>query len=365
MLGSVLISAPAGFVITAAPGSSSFTPSSALFLDLAVAPSATTTVTVTAAATCAGGSYQWGVEAKQSNDFSGTGNLFQLDSESLGNLSGTPTGSCSLTFAAGEPDTTNINSVITTAINSTGGPVTVEVLDASGNVDTSSTAAVTVAIGPSEGSGSLSGTLTVNASGGIASFSDLSIDLSGVYSLAATSPGITSMNSGSFTISQISPCSVAPCTASATSATTMGTVTSAPTTSGEVLSVGIGGVTYTCGGTYQPVSDPFSFELLKSNGAPDLNAQFTTVLEIFKATVEASGRTGASSWEICYASIQPFTALPGTASTAVIGGVTYNTGLLPDCTNTPVRPCVQDRHKDNAGDVVVTVLAAGDPFVDG
>jgi hypothetical protein len=111
-----------------------------------------------------------------------------------------------------------------------------------------------------------------------------------------------------------------------------------------------------------PVSDPFSFELFTSSGVADPNAQFTATLEIFKATVDASGHTGASSYKICYASIQPFTALAGTAGTAVIGGVTFNTGLLPDCTSTQGEPCVQDRHKDNAGDVVVTFLASGDPF---
>jgi len=113
------------------------------------------------------------------------------------------------------------------------------------------------------------------------------------------------------------------------------------------------------------VSDPFSFGLFTSGGVADPNAQFTVALEIFKATVIASGRTGASQWEICYASIQPFTAQPGTSGTAVIAGVSYNTGLLPDCSNAPVRPCVQARNKDNAGDVVVTVLASGDPFTDG
>jgi len=90
-----------------------------------------------------------------------------------------------------------------------------------------------------------------------------------------------------------------------------------------------------------------------------------TGLEIFKPTVQASGRTGASQWQICYASVQPFTALPGTAGTAVIGGVTLNTGLLPDCSSTQGAPCVQARNKDMAGDVVVTVMASGDPLVKG
>jgi hypothetical protein len=145
----------------------------------------------------------------------------------------------------------------------------------------------------------------------------------------------------------------------------MGTVTTSPTTPGESLAVGIGGVSYSCGGTYQPVSDPFSFGLFKSNGVADANAQFTGMLEIFKPTVQASGRTGASSWEICYASIQPFTALPGTSGTSVIGGVLNNTGLLPDCTSTQGAPCVQARNKDMSGDVVVTVLASGDPVMKG
>src|SRR5437762_99081 len=70
-LGSVQITAPTGFVITGVPGAASFTSSSALFLNLALAPSATITLTVTAVLPCSGGSYQWGIEAKQSNDFSG------------------------------------------------------------------------------------------------------------------------------------------------------------------------------------------------------------------------------------------------------------------------------------------------------
>jgi len=365
MLGAVQISAPAGFVITGAPGSFSFTSSSALFTQLSVAPGGSATLTVSAAAACSGGTYQWGVAAKQSNNFSGTGNDFQLDPASAGNLSGTPAGSCSLAFT-GPPATTAANSVITSAFNSSGGPVTVAVLDASGNLDTSSAATVTVALGPSQGSGSLSGTTRVNASGGVASFSDLSVDQAGAYTLAATSPGITSPPPAPFSISNgIQSCSGSSCSASASSNTTEGTVTTSPTTSGEFLATGIGGVTYSCAGTYKPVSDPFSFGLFTSGGVADPNAQFTVALEIFKATVIASGRTGASQWEICYASIQPFTAQPGTSGTAVIAGVSYNTGLLPDCSNAPVRPCVQARNKDNAGDVVVTVLASGDPFTDG
>ena len=102
-LGSVQISAPAGFMITGAsvaPGASgttSFTSGSALFLDLSLAPGASTTLTVNATVPCGPSTYHWGIEAKQANNFNGTGNDFQLDPASAGNLSGTITGSGSCT----------------------------------------------------------------------------------------------------------------------------------------------------------------------------------------------------------------------------------------------------------------------------
>jgi hypothetical protein len=109
------------------------------------------------------------------------------------------------------------------------------------------------------------------------------------------------------------------------------------------------------------VSDPLSFDVLSTSGAAQPAAQFTAMLQIDKSAVQASGRTGASQWQICYASTQSFAARDGTSGTAMIGGVLFYTGLLPDCSNTPVAPCVQARNKDNAGDVVVTFLASGDP----
>src|SRR5215472_3452574 len=92
-LGAVQISAPANFMITGAPGAASFTSSSALFLNLSLASGDSTTLTVSATVSSCGpsgtSSYQWGLEAKQSNNFNGTGNDFQLDPRSAGNLSGT------------------------------------------------------------------------------------------------------------------------------------------------------------------------------------------------------------------------------------------------------------------------------------
>jgi hypothetical protein len=77
----------------------------------------------------------------------------------------------------------------------------VSVEDALGNVVTSSSAPVGLAIGTNPGSGTLTcGTTPVNASGGVSTFS-CSINRSGVgYTLTATSSGLTSVTTSPFNI---------------------------------------------------------------------------------------------------------------------------------------------------------------------
>jgi hypothetical protein len=262
-LGSVKISAPAGFMITGASvasGTASFTSSSALFINLNLAPSASTTLTVTATVPCGPSTYTWGIAAKQSNDFNGTGNNFQLDPSSANNLNGTLTGSCT---------------------------------------------------------------------------------------------------------SQPCPPS-APCSASASSATTSGTVTtSAPLPSGDSIVTGMESVNssfnYQCP-AYTAVADVFVFAVFDANGVPQ-STLLTVTMRIDKSLV-SSTHPGASSWQICYASTTQFNAVPGTSQQNVtIGGSPgYFTGLLPDCSGSQGAPCVQSRNKNNAGDVIVTFLAFGDPL---
>ena len=277
-----------------------------------------------------------------------------------------PSSPCSLAFTTdGQPAGTTVNTTITPSFDSPGaGPVKIEVLDQFGQVVTASKAAITIAITSTAnpGGGTLSGTKTVNAIGGVASFSDLSINKHGFgYTLTATSRGMNGATSLRFNIwGSLQQCSTPPCSASQSSATTMGTVSTAAT--GQVLGAGLGGASYSCNGTYNPLSDPFSFDVLDTSGAPQPDVQFTAMLRIDKSVVQSSGHPGASSWQICYASTVPFTAQDGTSGTATIGGADFNTGLLTDCSNTaPVAPCVQARNKDNAGDVIVTFLASGDP----
>ena len=78
--------------------------------------------------------------------------------------------------------------------------VTARILDAFDNL-TTSTANVTVAIGTNPSSGTLSGTATVAAVSGVATFSTLSLDKAGTgYTLAASSSGLTGATSSSFNI---------------------------------------------------------------------------------------------------------------------------------------------------------------------
>ena len=79
--------------------------------------------------------------------------------------------------------------------------VTVQIRDANGNLVTTATNAVTVAIGTNPGGGSLSGTATVSAVAGVATFSSLSIDRVGSgYTLTASASGLAGATSVAFNI---------------------------------------------------------------------------------------------------------------------------------------------------------------------
>ncbi|MHA8071868.1 invasin domain 3-containing protein [Aquirufa ecclesiirivi] len=89
----------------------------------------------------------------------------------------------------------------TAALSSINPAVKVRIEDAFGNL-TTSTANVTIDFGTNAGSGTLSGTKTVAAINGVATFSDLSINNTATgYTLAASSAGLTGATSNTFNIS--------------------------------------------------------------------------------------------------------------------------------------------------------------------
>ncbi len=80
-------------------------------------------------------------------------------------------------------------------------PIEIEILDEFGNLLGTATDPVTLVISANPGGGSLSGTTTVNAVGGVATFTDLSINRTGTgYSLAAIGSGLISAVSDAFAI---------------------------------------------------------------------------------------------------------------------------------------------------------------------
>jgi hypothetical protein len=79
--------------------------------------------------------------------------------------------------------------------------VSVAIQDAYGNTVTSTTALISVAIGTNPGGGTLSGTTSVSASGGVASFGTLSINKAGTgYTLRASSAGLIGATSSAFNV---------------------------------------------------------------------------------------------------------------------------------------------------------------------
>ncbi|MBY0490953.1 MAG: Ig-like domain-containing protein [Gemmatimonadaceae bacterium] len=83
----------------------------------------------------------------------------------------------------------------------------VQVRDANNNVVTTSTAAVTVAI--ASGTGTLSGTTTVSAVNGVATFTNLQIIGVGPHTLTFTSTGLTAVTTASFTVNPGAPTQLA------------------------------------------------------------------------------------------------------------------------------------------------------------
>jgi hypothetical protein len=82
----------------------------------------------------------------------------------------------------------------------------VQLLDPFGNLATGNTSSVIVALGANPGGGSLSGTATVAASGGVATFSTLSINKTGTgYTLTASDGSLTGATSGTFNITPGTP----------------------------------------------------------------------------------------------------------------------------------------------------------------
>jgi uncharacterized repeat protein (TIGR03803 family) len=92
-----------------------------------------------------------------------------------------------------QPSTTSQGAAITP-------PVTVAVEDQYGNVATTNTSTVTVALGMNTNGATLSGTLSESAVNGVASFGNLSVNNSGTFTLTASDGSLTGATSSSFLV---------------------------------------------------------------------------------------------------------------------------------------------------------------------
>jgi hypothetical protein len=364
---SLTFTAPADFVITGARGPSgtsvSALPGSSVTLSLPrEAFGSTFPVEVTALAPClAAASEVWGVSGVDSR---GEGHEVHWSSSPP---SVTVTGACGLGFT-GQPAQTAVNSDILTGFNSTGSPLTVQLLDANNDplnqADFSATGTpVTVSIQTNPGGATLSGTTTVNSSDGVAAFGNLQINNAGVgYELAANAAGFTAATSSFFTITgQIQSCGAGSCTASQSTPTTAASLrTSSP---GNFVALGLGGVSYSCN-HYNAVSDVAAFGVFNSSGASVMDSKSIVTLTVAPSVV-ASAHRPLLFWQLCYASQAPFPAIPTTSGTVVVGGTTYYTGLLLPCFLINPKhpaPCLISKRLTPAGALVLKFVALGDPL---
>src|SRR5437660_1744684 len=100
-----------------------------------------------------------------------------------------------------QPSNTAAGAAITPAMQ-------VAVQDAQGNIVTTATTSITLAIGTNPASGTLAGTKIVAAVNGVATFSTLSLNMVGTgYTLTATATGLTSATSSAFNIGAGAPAS--------------------------------------------------------------------------------------------------------------------------------------------------------------
>jgi hypothetical protein len=259
---------------------------------------------------------------------------------------------------------------------------------------------VTVAIGTNPSGGTLSGTLTQTTNGsGVATFGNLSINNSGLgYTLVATtSPTPATTTSSPFDIANdVNPCG-GTCTATGSTATTQATTTAtglggalnsrlgpavaaAPTTPrlGLTVAQSVQVPAGVCGTGFQQRGDGFGVSTVQAGGN---QPSFRVVATLDKAVVKASGKTGASKWDICLGAFNvtnppgapgatnctnPTTSkswLTKNGTCAVLNGGFY-WGLVADypssvknCPTAPGSnrfPGVISRHKTNAGDVQIT-----------
>jgi hypothetical protein len=323
-------------------------------------------INASSASACgAGTTYTWTPDVRQDNNFNGQGNELTLDtSPGASQLNTTVSPPCGFKFDPnGEPADAFVNTAITTIpynSPSQGGPVMVDALDALGNTMTSYKGPVSVSLNsPSYTNPSpavLSGTTTVNAVSGVATFSNLSVNAQGNgYTLtpSSTASPNSANNSSSFDIHNTgTDCSNASSGSTCTS-------TASSTTGGSTGAV-TATITATAGSGASPtiLSESIDFQKLD----PSLCGNVPEGHTVFYHLDNETGWTQTSSittfnppagfqQEVCLFAPKQFmqkTIIVGVgvvlqpATPTTVNGVAGFQGLEPDCGNPAINVLTVD-----------------------
>jgi hypothetical protein len=233
-------------------------------------------------------------------------------------------------------------------------------VDGAGHVVTTSSAVITVGIAPGTGNGTLHGTTTATAINGVATFSDLSIDLEGTsYALRASSSGLTSKTSGTFRIDEAATV----CTEDVTCAATLTDpdasldVSAAGSTQGDsgVLTINrTAGATLDCAGYDELLDRDFTVDFVPNPGT--VGRTKTVTLTIGRDAMKQAADNGVAHLEMCFGAPFMFAVKPNTPplQQPTPG---FFVGLLPDC-GTP--PCVSKRKGQGGAGIIVAQAPGGD-----
>lgn len=349
-LGSANLTLPAGFTplsvgVPSPSGTAAIVGGTIQLRDLAVPAGTSASVSVVALTPCPTGTYTWSVIAKQANNFSGDpGNDLTFDPANSA-LTTSLTGTCHLGFDfVAQPASAQVGAAITSVTyDPAAPPVAVQVLDGGGTLISSSTAPVTLTILNNPGGGFLSGTTTVDAVGGVATFPGISIDQSGLsYTLSAdtSAVAIDPAASAPFNIADVGKqCPAGPCAS--------GTVTEGGTSASELASGGSDGDLLSLYVSVESL-DCANYTETSAVVTFDVTGERTKSVTI---TIAKSSSLKPSKVRVCFASPTAFVDR---------SGATVNLGLLPDC-GVSVAPCVASVRVVK-GNIVTTFLApAGDP----
>ena len=363
-LGSADITVPSGLTgvsVADPPGYATATLSGGVIKvrDAKLAPGSSLAIAITATAPCGSGTLAWSATAKTESFFYLPGSPMTLD-VGASHLTTTVTGACALRFVTGHtPADARVGQAITASSYDPGGPVLqVEVIDGGGSRVTSSTATISVALGPSAGSGTLSGTSTAAASAGVASFGNLSINAPGTYSLTASSAGLTSATSSSFRLDQVAVACVedVTCAASIANGQTTFDVTAPANAAPDAGFLAISNATgpnFDCTGYKELTATPTTIV------GPDRTKTVTATID--RHVLSAQHRT-PSSLQMCFGAPYPFATRHGSYLTSLdtngdsVADFFY--GLLPDC---GAAPCVAKRKQNEDCDGIIVVKAPGGP----